>query len=160
MTESTEVKIRIPLIGMGRSPNLLYEQIWANHRGNDLYQVWNLPAYAYNIELADIVRCRNSPDNELDAIEVVEKSGSIGVWLYFSSESTGNEISHSISELTNAEEKRPTFEKFSTDFWGLSLRDEQHFKTVLPVLNALNKKLNMEYEIVSQIDKPFWCAGQ
>jgi len=158
MSDSAEIKIRIPLSGMERSSNLKYERVWADHRSDDLYQVWNLPAYAYNIEMADIVRCRKSPDQELDVIEVVEKSGSVGVWLYFPSESTTDDVSQAILELTNVGERRPTFEKFSDTFWGMSFRDQRHFKEVLPVINSLIESINIEYELVSQPDKPFWLS--
>jgi len=160
MSDSAEIKIRIPLVGMERSANLQYERIWADPRGDDLYQVWNLPAYAYNIEMADVVRCRKSSDQELDVIEVVEKSGSVGVWLYFSSDCTIDDVSHAILEITNAGDRRPTFEKFADGFWGVSFRDQQHFKEVLPIMNTLLGTMNVKHELVAQPDKPFWRSTQ
>jgi Domain of unknown function (DUF4265) len=67
-----QVKIRIPLSGSGPWTS---ETVWAEPRGDDLYEVWNMPWLADGVHLRDIVRCRSAEGEMPEFMEVVQPSG-------------------------------------------------------------------------------------
>ncbi len=54
----TKVRISLtPAVGSADS-----ELVWAEWLEPDIYQVWNVPFFAYNVNIADVVRCSADHD--------------------------------------------------------------------------------------------------
>src|SRR6476620_6158325 len=51
------------------------ETLWANVVGEDLYELDNLPWYAYNVSAGDIVEAHPDANGQLRVARIVRKSG-------------------------------------------------------------------------------------
>lgn len=63
------------------------ESVWAQPLGDDLYEIRNVPFYAYGLNYSDIVRARSEdPDLKPEVIEVIKENGHSTIRVYFSRE--------------------------------------------------------------------------
>jgi hypothetical protein len=46
-----QVKVRVPLLGMARKSGFESETLWAEPLGGNRYRIWNLPVFAYNLDM-------------------------------------------------------------------------------------------------------------
>jgi hypothetical protein len=74
-------KIRIRLTPAAGSMDT--ELVWAEGLEPDVYQVWNVPFLAYNVNIADVVRCSVGEDGVPQVQAILRRSGSQTLRLYF-----------------------------------------------------------------------------
>lgn len=78
MTEdhhSGQVEIALPLLGSARDSGFESEAVWAEPLGENRYRIWNLPVFAYNIDMRAIGECAPGADGELPTVVRVVETG-------------------------------------------------------------------------------------
>ena len=114
------VKIRVPLLGAALESGATSELVWAEPLGGNRYRVWNIPAYAYNLDMRAIVEC--APDASGGppiAVRVVEPGDCYVVRLRFQPGATDERI-QAVLDLVAS--RRAVVEKFTPTLWGVGLR--------------------------------------
>jgi hypothetical protein len=120
-----QVKIRVPLLGSALESGLESESLWAEPLGANRYRLWNLPVFAYNLDMRAIVECREDPDGGLPvAVRVVEPGDCYVVRLYFGQTATETDIQKVLDLLST---RRALFEKHSVRLWAVGLRTIDDF---------------------------------
>src|SRR5262245_5110416 len=89
-----QVKIRIPLLGSARESGFESETVWAEPLGGNRYRIWNLPVFAYNLDMRSVVECTAAgDDDELPVvIRVVEPGDCYVIRLYFRSDASDADV--------------------------------------------------------------------
>lgn len=151
MNQENDIKIVIPLTERS-GQSFKYEKVWAELLSDDLYKVWNVPAYAYNINIADIVRCRIDEDGIPVVISVVERSGAKTVWIYFSETTTPNQINNVLDSISSV---KPLIEKGSDRFWYAGFRTEDDCELAIEKLENYQEEGLLEFERGEHPEEPF-----
>jgi hypothetical protein len=110
-------KIRIPLAPAAGSMDT--ELVWAEGLEPDVYQVWNVPFLAYNVNIADVVRCSVGEDGVPEVQAILRRSGSQTLRLYFAPDVADAEIERLLALVT---ESAGVVEKGERTFWAVGLR--------------------------------------
>jgi hypothetical protein len=127
-----QVKIRVPLLGTARQSGFESESVWAEPLGDNRYRIWNLPVFAYNLEMRAVVECAQDPDGgQPVAIRVVEQGDCYVVRLYFRDAASDAQIQEVLDVLSS---RRALFEKHSRRLWAIGLRSLQDYEWVGPAL--------------------------
>ena len=78
------------------------ESMWAVDLGDDLYEIRNVPFYAYNLNVGDVVfATADSPDLKPEVRRVVRRSGHRTMRLFFASEESGRAPEQSEDDKTS-----------------------------------------------------------
>jgi hypothetical protein len=155
-TGQPNARILIPLPESARVGTFTSETVWADDLGGGLFKVWNVPALAYNINIADIVRCRVTAGELPEVISVVERSGSKTLRLFFAEQCAQAQIEH-ILELALA--PHPVRERIGARAWSLGFRNPADYELVLERLLPLASPTVFEIETGAQPDEPFSGPG-
>lgn len=94
------------------------ESMWARELGGDLYELENIPFYAYGLNYKDVVRATASADGILEVREVVRPSGHKTLRVMFSRdipESRYLELMHSVPAGVS-------YERATGGYFALDLR--------------------------------------
>src|SRR5687767_6411988 len=109
------VKILVRLEGSALDSGFESETLWAEALGGNRYRVWNIPVFAYNLDLRAIVECRPDPDGGMPiATRVVEPGDCFVVRIYFHSTATEEKMQEVLDLLS---ERDAVFEKFKHHLW-------------------------------------------
>jgi Domain of unknown function (DUF4265) len=126
------VKIELPLLGAARESGYESESLWAEPLGGNLYRVWNLPVFAYNVDMRAVVECREPPEGGLPVVtRVVEPGDCFVIRLFFSEAATEEQI-QTVLDVLSA--RRALFEKANLRHWAVGLRTAADFDWVGPAL--------------------------
>jgi hypothetical protein len=127
-----QVKIRIPLLGSARQSGFESELVWAEPVGNNRYRIWNLPVFAYNLDMRAVVECAPDPEGGLPvAIRIVEPGDCYVIRLYFHEAATDTHIQAVLDVLSS---RRAIFEKYNRRLWAVGLRSVEDYEWVGPAL--------------------------
>jgi hypothetical protein len=127
-----QVKIRVPLVGIARESGFESESLWAEPLGDNLYRVWNLPVFVYNLDMRAVVECKPDPDGgQPVAIRVVEPGDCYVIRLYFHDGATDAHIQEILDVLSS---RRALFEKYNRRLWAVGLRTIPDYEWVRPAL--------------------------
>jgi len=147
-----QVKIRVPLLGSARDSGFESEFMWAEPLGGSLYRVWNLPVFAYNLDMRAVVECVEDPEGGLPvAVRVVEAGDCFVIRLYFQAEATDAQIQAVLDLLSS---RRALFEKHSRQLWAVGLRNVQDYEWVGPMLQPFVDAGLLTFESGMQEDEP------
>jgi hypothetical protein len=114
------VKVRVPLLGSALESGLESESLWAEPVGDNCYRIWNLPVFAYNLDMRAVVECKEDPDGGLPvAVRLVEPGDCYVARLYFGQTATETDIQNVLDLLST---RRALFEKYSVRLWAVGLR--------------------------------------
>lgn len=126
------VKIVVRLEGSALDSGFESESLWAEPLGDNRYRVWNIPVFAYNLDLRAIVECRPDPEDGMPiATRVVEPGDCFVVRLYFQPTATEEKIQEVLDLLA---ERDAIFEKFKHYLWGVAVRTLDDFDWLGPAL--------------------------
>ena len=122
------IKIRIPLVGSARDSGFESETVWAEPLGANRYRVWNLPVFAYNIDMRAIVECTSAEEDGFPVVvRVVEPGDCYVVRLYFAKDATAGDIDAVLGVLSS---RQAVFEKYEHNLWAVGLRSVGDYKWI------------------------------
>jgi len=148
---AAQAKILIPLRGSARVGTLEHEAVWADDLGDGLYKVWNIPFWAFNIEMTDIVRCRGVEGSLPEVVAVVEKGSCLCLRLGFHPSVTDDDIHNALDRLA---QRKAILEKGSRTYWAVGMRSVEDFNWVGEALSDLVTAGKVFIESVLQPDEP------
>lgn len=146
---SARVKIRVALIDRGWAK---HESFWAEPLGNDLYRMGNIPFYAYDLHLHDIVRAVPEEPGTLPLIqEVVERSGRRTLRIIFAADSPVEDRRQALRTLVQL---GVTSEKASDRFFALETSPAIDYRAVCDELQRLEERGILQYETCDTAEWP------
>jgi hypothetical protein len=120
------------------------EGIWARPVGDNLYEVDNIPFYAYGINVADVVRARAPSPDMKPVVECVERaSGHRTVRLHFSDGVVEPERLLMLRSLTQFQ---TSFEGDDAKYFALDVAPDGDYEAVLAQLQAWEDQDLLSFE--------------
>ena len=120
------------------------ESIWAKALGADLYEIRNVPFYAYGLNFADVVRAiEPAPDKKPVIAELVRASGHRTLRVSFCDsfeESDRPDLLRSLNEL------QAHFETADAKFFAIDVEPEGNYRAVCDRLARWEAQGILEYE--------------
>jgi hypothetical protein len=120
------------------------EGMWAKSLGNDLYEIRNIPFYAYGLNFSDVVRAvQPAPDKKPVVAELVRSSGHRTLRVSFSDslpESDRPDLLHSLKEL------KAFYEGANKRFFAIDVEPEGDYGAVCDRLSDWEAQGLLEYE--------------
>ena len=152
------VKIRVPLLGSARESGFESETLWAEPLGDDRYRVWNVPVFAYNLDMRAVVECEPDPDGGFPvAVRVVEPGDCYAIRLYFRSDATDAQV-HEVLDLLGS--RRALVEKYNRNLWAVGMRSAEDYEWAGPALQKYVDTAILEFESAFQADQPTLGEGR
>jgi hypothetical protein len=132
MTDSGDlVKVHIDLAG---HPETGGESMWAKPLGGDLYELRNVPFFAYHLNWLDVVRAvEPDPDSKPEIEEVVRRSGHRTIWVTFSDALPPVECSTLLKQLNQWE---ASFEGATPTYFAVDVEPHGDWDQVVSQLGA------------------------
>lgn len=120
------------------------ESMWARPLGNDLYQIENVPFYAYGINFHDIVRATaDSDDQILEIRELIEPSGHRTFRVFFQKH-IGREKQEEILKALKG--LRISYERLNVRCCSLDMQPEGNYQVVFSELDGLEQEEVLGFE--------------
>jgi hypothetical protein len=126
--ESSQLtKVRIETRSKEDHNQLDKEILWAMPLGNQLYRLENVSFYSFDLNLHDIVRCRESDDDMPVVTELVQASGCKTLRVIFGDETSEENCVDIIWELRY---QGINYEKFYFKCYGFVVEPNQDYEAV------------------------------
>ena len=152
------VKIRVPILGSARESGFESETLWAEPLGGRRYRVWNLPVFAYNLDMRAVVECEPDPDGGFPlAVRVVEPGDCYAIRLYFRDEASDAQLQEVLNLLGS---RRALLEKYNRNLWAVGLRSAEDYEWAGPALQKYVDADILEFESALQPDEPTLGDGR
>ena len=120
------------------------ESMWARHVGGDLYEIRNVPFYAYGLNFLDIVEAvAPSPDLKPMVRAVRTRSGHTTMRVIFLEDTDADEAGEMLRAMASM---HVTFEGVSDSYYALDVEPEGDAQKVLAHLKDLEARGILEYE--------------
>ena len=120
------------------------ESIWGQPLGNDLYEVRNVPFYAYGLNFGDVVRAiEPSSDQKPVAVEVVEASGHQPLRVSFTNTLADKDRPELLRELNV---HRAYFEGANASYFAIDVQPEGDYAAVRAQLDDWEGRGLLGYE--------------
>ena len=120
------------------------ESMWAKPLGNDLYQIQNIPFFAYGLNYLDIVKVDSSDETIKPVVlEVVEPSGFMTLRIVFMDGFEEQAQSELFNELMQF---KIEIERDNENYVALSIEPEGHYDAVYEKLSEFESKGVLEFE--------------
>ena len=146
------VKIRVKLLGSALDSGYETETLWAEPLEANTYRIWNLPVFAYNLEMRAIVECEPDPEGGLPIVtRVLEPGDCFTIRIYFSADATDEQIEEVLDFLS---QRRAIFEKGSREIWAVGFRTAEDYEWAGPALAPFVSNGILEFESALQSDEP------
>ncbi len=121
------------------------ESMWAAELGGDLYGLRNIPFYAYDLNVGDVVRAiPESPDVKPENQEVVRRSGNRTLRVWFKKEAVA--AGRALELLQSLKNEHVSFESATEYFFALDLGPEADTTQVREVLDEWERLGWIAYE--------------
>jgi hypothetical protein len=146
------LKVRVRLLGSALQSGFESETLWAQPLGANRYRIWNLPVFAYNLEMRAIVECEPDPNGGLPIVtRVLEQGDCFTVRLYFTKTAADEQIQAVLDLLS---ERRALFEKHSKHLWAVGLRTVEDYEWLGSALDPFVRAGVLTFESSQQPDEP------
>ena len=146
------VKVRVQLLGSAAKSGYDSETLWAEPLGANRYRIWNLPVFAYNLDMRAIVECEPDPAGGLPIVtRVLEQGDCFTVRLYFSTRASDEQIQEVLDLLS---QRRALFEKNSRELWAVGLRTAEDYEWLESTLARFVGDGILKFESSFQPDEP------
>jgi Domain of unknown function (DUF4265) len=90
-------KVHVPLLA---NPHTGGEALWAKDLGDDLFELRNVPFYAYGLNFYDVVLAVSpAPDQKPSVLQVVKRGGHRTLWVTFTDQRSSAERGELLKEL-------------------------------------------------------------
>lgn len=122
------------------------ENIWLRKKKGNLYQVRNIPFWAYNMSLDDIVEAEPDEDGEgLFIKRVVEKSGNKTVRVAFQGKQ-GVESAEGVKFRDYLKKRKLQYEIFEPQMFGINVPSEEEYNLLSDRLDEVPERAKMIVE--------------
>jgi uncharacterized protein DUF4265 len=147
-----QVKVRVPLLGSARKSGFESETLWAEPLGGNRYRIWNLPVFAYNLDMRAVVECRDDPDGGYPIVtRVVEPGDCYVIRLFFAKSARETEV-QAVLDLLGT--RHAMFEKYNQRVWAVGPRTLGDNAWVGQALRPFVEAKILEFESGMQDDEP------
>ena len=120
------------------------ERFWAKPLGVDLYELRNVPWYAYRLNFGDVVRAvDDDPDRAPRIVEAVTRSGHRTIRIFFAEETRRPEQEEILAELDGL---RASHERAGGRLLALDVEPEADYRAVLEHLRRLEAEDLLTFE--------------
>lgn len=120
------------------------EAMWAIDLGDHRYRIENVPFYAYDLNLYDIVEARATrPDLKPSVLRVLERSGHSTLRVFCSEDTSEEEC---LARLRSLADLGVSFERFGARYFALDLEPETSVDAVRARLDDWEREGAIEYE--------------
>ena len=109
-----------------------FEMIWAKRLGNKLYRIENVP-FSNQLNLHDVVRCQDFPDDFPLIIEIVSRSGNRTLRVEFKEETTAENAVDVIMEL---KAKKVFYERAGRRIYNFNVEPSVNFESIQEFLKS------------------------
>ena len=141
MTDDEPTKLHIDLPNHWATGG---ESLWAEPLGGDRYRLDNVPFYAYDLNLGDVVEARAaSPDLKPSVLRVLERSGHRTVRVFFA-EAVSDEAR--LDYLRSLADLHVSFERATARYVALDLEPGADMDAVRARLDRAQAEGILEYE--------------
>ncbi|HEY3218257.1 MAG TPA: DUF4265 domain-containing protein [Candidatus Limnocylindria bacterium] len=139
------VKIRTTIDDTG-------ERMWAIDLGGDLYQVDNIPFFAYDLHCGDVVRALAPDDDHVPVIvRIVRRGGHKTLRIVFQATCSADERTRILSDLRARE---VAYEGMTADYFALDAEPTADYPAVCGFLFELERRGLLLYETGTTSDEP------
>ena len=126
------------------------ERMWAKFLGDDLYEIDNIPFFAYDLHYGDVVRALAQDEQTVPVIvRIVRRSGHKTLRVAFDESTTDAQRADLIARL---EGQGVIGEKMRGRFCAFSVPPERDYQTVCDLLFALENDGILTYETAVSSD--------
>jgi hypothetical protein len=147
--EQKLTKIYIPLPEGGGPSG---ESFWAKPLGNDLYELWNSPFHAYNLNFLDTVRAiPDAPDEKPRIVEVVRRGGHKTLRVLFSESVPVDERQRLLKGLNRF---KAYYENADDRLYAVDVEPDGDYQAVSDQLATWVQEGIIEYETVTKSSDP------
>jgi hypothetical protein len=120
------------------------ESLWARPLGGDLYELDNVPFYAYGLNYRDVVRATSdSPDLKPEVCEVVRPSGHATIRVSFGKHVPEERM---LERLASLKSLATSFERATERYFALDLEPEANIAQVRAALDTWEQSGEADYE--------------
>jgi hypothetical protein len=127
------VKIRYDFQSDEEGSTFPSEVVWSKPLGDDLYQIENVPEDIVDVNLHDVVKCRQEPNGLPVIIEIVRQSGNLTLRVEFREETSAENAVDVIKELRK---KHVFYEKGSFKRYMFNVEPEINYETIRDFLKS------------------------
>lgn len=122
-------------------PPVAEESLWSTQVTETTYEIDNIPFYAKDLSLGDVVSVKKNNDN-LHVDQVMQSSGNSTIRvIFFNSEEQALEITHQLIKMDCE------IETFSKQFIALSISKTDILERVITYLDLLSSEEKLDYEV-------------
>ena len=147
-----QVKVRMPLLGSARESGFEFENLWAEPLGGNRYRIWNLPVFAYNLDMRAIVECRDDPDGGYPVVTRVVEPGDCYVLRVYFTPSAGDTDIQTVLDLLATH--RALVEKYDSHLWAVGLRSREDYAWAADALAPFVEAKVLNFESSQQSNEP------
>jgi len=119
------------------------ESLWAKPLGSDLYEIRNVPFFAYDLHYYDVVRAvTEKPELKPSIVEVVKRSGhkTLRVVFYEKSEEIKRQVLNKLNEM------KAYHEAYNDTLYSVDVEPEGDYQQVCDYLWSQEQAGILEYE--------------
>ena len=149
MSEVISKKVRIPLDNHSEYAG---ESLWADLISKDIYQIKNIPTFAYGINFNDRVRVKEDDDGILQVTEVVKRSEHKTVRVMFLDGKSGDE---NFSRLKGWKGEGIGSEQWNDNLYTLNVTPKRDYEDFLNLLDEHRQNGTIDYELAGEWDGNF-----
>jgi hypothetical protein len=120
------------------------ESLWARDLGDDLYEIENVPFYAYGINYNDVVRAvAKSPDLKPEVLEVIRHSGHRTLRIMFMNERPAEKQNRYLSQIR---ELGGSPERATAYYLSIDVPPAADYEALCDLLSKFQYDYVLEYE--------------
>lgn len=149
MSHIISKKIRIPL---EQHPDYAGESLWADQISKNIYQIKNIPIFAYGINFDDRVRVEEDEEGILQVTEVVKQSDHRTVRVLFLDNKSGEE---NYARLKEWKGKGIGSEQWNDTLYSLNVTPARDYEKFLDVLDIYEEQGLIAFELTGEWEGNF-----
>ena len=109
------------------------EIVWSKPLGSDLYQVENVPEDILDVNLHDVVKCKEEPNQLPVIVEVVRRSGNRTLRVKFKEETSAE---NAVDIIIKLREKQVLYEKASARRYMFNIEPSTNYENIRDFLKS------------------------
>lgn len=128
------------------------ESLWADKVSNNIYQLKNIPFFAYGVNFNDQVLVEEDEYGVLQVIKVLQTSKYHTIRVFFVDNKSGKE---NYDRLKNFKGEHVGLEQWNDDLYAINVTPSRDYEEVIDVLEYHQGKGILEYELSGEWDGGF-----
>lgn len=127
------------------------ESLWADHLGENLFEIRNIPIFAYGVNFLDVVTVCEDDEGVLQVKEVVRESGHHTIRVFFVD---GKSSDENLNRLNDFKGENIGSEKWNDDLYALNIPPQRNYEQFITELENLESKGIIKFELSGE-----WGGG-